>query len=87
MQTQKFGNDTGFSDAAGAETNVRLDQAAAKAHETVDRVHRKASEVTDRVATDGERMYDQACGWVSAHPLQAVAGALLAGYLFARIRN
>ena len=92
MQTQKFGNDSSFSDASGGSAGLtdprdKLDQAASKAHETVDRVHRKATEVTERVTTEGDRMYQQACGWVSAHPVQAIAGALLAGYLFGRIRS
>lgn len=92
MQTQNFGNDSSFSDAAGPDAAVsdpraKLDQAASKAHETVDRVHRKATEVTDRVSTQGDRMYRQACNWVSAHPMQAIAGALVAGYLFGRIRS
>jgi ElaB/YqjD/DUF883 family membrane-anchored ribosome-binding protein len=87
MQTQDFGNETGISDAAGADARVKLDQAASKAHETVDRVHRKATAVTERVTTQGEHLYGQACAWVSAHPVQAIAGALLAGYLFGRIRS
>lgn len=92
MQTQNYGSqsDAGFSDTAAAglaESRVKLDQAASKAHETVDRVHRKATEVTDRVTTEGERMYEQASGWVSSHPLQAVAGALFVGYLFGRLRS
>ena len=92
MQTQNYGNASGFSDVSTTDPSVtdsraRLDQAASKAHETVDRVHRKATEVTDRVTTEGERMYEQACGWVAHHPVQAVAGALLVGYLFGRIRS
>jgi ElaB/YqjD/DUF883 family membrane-anchored ribosome-binding protein len=87
MQTQNFANQTGLSDAAGADAQVRLDQAASKAHETVDRVHRTATAVTERVSTQGEHMYQQACGWISAHPVQAIAGALAAGYLFGRLRS
>lgn len=90
MQTQKYGSDPGFSDPTAAgdtDPHAKLDQAASKAHETVDRVHRKATEVSERVTTEGGRMYEQACGWVSEHPVQAVAGALFAGYLFGRIRS
>ena len=92
MQTQNYGNASGFSDASAADATIsdpraKLDQAASKAHETVDRVHRKATEVTDRVTTEGERMYEQACGWVAEHPMQAVAGALFVGYLFGRLRS
>lgn len=76
-----------LGDAAGAAPQAKLDHAANVAHDTVDRVHRKASEVTDRVSTEGERMYAQACGWISAHPMQAVGAALAAGYLFGRLRS
>lgn len=92
MQRQTTGNETGLAASSGIEarakdTQATLDQAASKVHDTVDRVHRKATEVTDRVTSDGERMYDQACGWVREHPMQAVAGVFLAGYLFGRIRS
>ena len=91
MQTQNFYNDPSFSNASGADASPdsrdKLDQAASKARATVDRVYRKANEMTDRVTTQGDRMYQQACGWVSAHPVQALAGALVAGYLFGRLRR
>ena len=92
MQTQNFYNDPSFSDASGAgaspaDSRDKLDQAPSKAHATVDRVRRKATEMTDRVTTQSDRMYQQACGWVSAHPVQALAGALVAGYLFGRLRR
>jgi ElaB/YqjD/DUF883 family membrane-anchored ribosome-binding protein len=86
-QSQNFANDTSVSDAAGADPRMKLDQAANRAHETVDRVHRKASEISERFTSDGEHYYRQACGWISAHPVQAVGAALLAGYLFGRIRS
>lgn len=69
------------------QTRDKLDQAATKVHDTVDRVHRRAVDMTDNVSSQGERMYDDACNWIAAHPVQAVAGALLAGYLFGRIRS
>jgi ElaB/YqjD/DUF883 family membrane-anchored ribosome-binding protein len=92
MQTQDVYNDPSFSDASGGaasggDLRDPLDQVASKAHATVDRVHRKASAVTDRMTTQGDRMYRQACGWVSAHPVQAVVAALAAGYLFGRLRH
>ena len=87
MQTQNYGSDSMLDNAAGAAPQAKLDHAANLAHDTVDRVHRKASEVTGRVSTEGERMYAQACDWVSAHPVQAVAAALAAGYLFGRLRS
>jgi ElaB/YqjD/DUF883 family membrane-anchored ribosome-binding protein len=83
MQTQNYTTDPMLDDAASA----RLDQAATAVHDTVDRVHRKASELTDRVSTDGERMYAQACHWIAEHPMQAVAYAVLTGYLFGRLRH
>jgi ElaB/YqjD/DUF883 family membrane-anchored ribosome-binding protein len=87
MQTQNYGTDSMLEDAAGSAPRAKLDRAATAAHDTVDRVHRTASEMTDRVSTEGERMYAQACDWIAAHPMQAVAGALVAGYLFGRIRS
>ncbi|HVF64083.1 MAG TPA: hypothetical protein VNE58_08820 [Casimicrobiaceae bacterium] len=94
MQTQNYRNDTLMDDAAGADMQNKVDQAqnridetASKMHDTIDRVHRTAADLTDRVSTDGERMYREACDWVSAHPMQAVGGALLAGYLIGRLRS
>lgn len=87
MQTQNYGNDSMLDDVAGSAPRAKLDRAATTAHDTVDRVHRKASEVTDRVSTEGERMYAETCDWISAHPMQAVAAALAAGYLFGRLRS
>lgn len=72
--------------AYAQETHERLDQVASKAHATVDRVHRQATDLTDSVASQGERTYQQACAWVSEHPLQAIGGALAIGYLFGRLR-
>jgi len=88
MQNPGLGSDTSVSGALGADVvTQKLDTAASKAHETIDRVHRTATQVTGRVATDGERMVAQGCSWIAAHPIKAVAGALLAGYLFGRIRS
>ena len=86
MQTYNDRIDPPF-DAAGGEGSRKLDRAAQTAHETVDRVHHRAAQVTDRVTSDGERMYADACEWVASHPVQAVAGALVAGYLIGRIRS
>ena len=92
MQTQN--RTTGSTNAGdgdiGAytqESRDRLDQAASKVHATVDRVHRRATDLTDQVASQGERTYQQACAWVSAHPLQAIGGTLAIGYLFGRLRS
>lgn len=90
MQKGGLGSDTSVSGALGgadAMVTQKLDTAASKAHDTIDRVHRTATQVTGRVTTDGERMVEQACTWIAAHPIKAVAGALLAGYLFGRIRS
>ena len=92
MQTQNYSNNSTPADAVdtGAyaqESRERLDQAASKVHATVDRVHRRASDLTDQVASQGERTYQQACAWVSEHPLQAIGGALAIGYLFGRLRS
>lgn len=90
MHAQNYGNDNGASEGAGwtlPDPHSTLDQAASKAHATVDRVHRKATQVSDRVSTQGEQLASDACGWVKKHPVQAVAGALLAGYLIGRIRR
>jgi len=88
MQTKSTYDEVeGALSTSRTHTRDKLDQAASKAHDTVDRVHRSAVDMTDNVSTQGERMYQDACNWVAAHPLQAVAGALLAGYLFGRIRS
>jgi ElaB/YqjD/DUF883 family membrane-anchored ribosome-binding protein len=90
MQAQN--STTTTADVAGGgtyaqESRHKLDQAASKAHDTVDRVHRRATDLTDQVASQGERTYQQACAWVSEHPIQAIAGALAVGYLFGRLRS
>lgn len=90
MQTQNHGNDEGTltgTDGTHQDVHAKLDQAASKAHATVDRVHRKATQVSDRVTSQGEEMMQDACAWVTAHPVQALAGAFFAGYLIGRIRN
>ena len=87
MQTYNDRLDPPFDAAGGEGYSSKLDRAAHAAHETVDRVHQRAAQVTDRVTSDGERMYADACDWVASHPVQAVAAALVAGYLIGRIRS
>lgn len=90
MQTQNYGNDESGTTGTGrtsADSHAKLDQAASKAHATVDRVHRKATQVSDRVTSQGEVLMQDACAWVTAHPIQALAGAFFAGYLFGKIRS
>lgn len=100
MQTQNYDDMTTGAGAAGSSTTStgsdsmtrrdpaeRIDRAAQTAHDTVDRVHRRALEMSERATTEGDRMYQASCAWVSAHPLQAVLGAFVAGYLYARMRH
>jgi hypothetical protein len=95
MQTQNL-NDLTMGAAGGEPAGMRdlsrapaekIDRAAQTAHETVDRVSRRAVELTERATTEGERMYEATCNWVAAHPMQAVLGAFVAGYLYGRIRG
>jgi ElaB/YqjD/DUF883 family membrane-anchored ribosome-binding protein len=87
MQTQNSSkSSTGAEGDVGSYAQESLDQAASKVHATVDRVHRRATNLTDQVTSQGERTYQQACAWVSDHPLQAIGGALVIGYLFGRLR-
>lgn len=90
MQTQNTKTsaaaDAGVAGKYAQETHDRLDQVASKAHATVDRVHRQATDLSDQVTSQGERTYQQACAWVTDHPVQAIAGALAIGYLFGRLR-
>jgi len=85
MQTQNHSKSSTEGDV-GSYAQESLDQAASKVHATVDRVHRRATNLTDQVTSQGERTYQQACAWVSDHPLQAIGGALAIGYLFGRLR-
>ncbi len=87
MQTQNYGNDIASGSGSGEVTRDQLDRAASKAHDTVDTVHRRATEVSDRVTSETDRVYQATCDWISAHPLQAVASAVFAGYLFGRLRR
>lgn len=100
MQTQNYNDlSTGAGSAGGSptmretvdktadKTAEKIDKAAQSAHDTVDRVHRRAVDLTDRATSEGDRMYQAACSWVSEHPMQAVAGALFVGYLYGRIRG
>jgi ElaB/YqjD/DUF883 family membrane-anchored ribosome-binding protein len=91
MQTQNFNDmsmDTGAAGSAPTRDPAqRIDRAAQAAHDTVDRVQRRAVQLTDKASSEGERMYQATCSWISAHPMQAVGTALLAGYLFGRLRG
>jgi hypothetical protein len=93
MQSQSYNDlSTGQDSAGSTPTSLRdpsekIDRATQAAHETVDRVSRRALDLTDRATTEGERMYQATCGWIAAHPVQAVVGALVAGYLYGRIRS
>jgi hypothetical protein len=96
MQTQNFDDLSTGGGAGGEPMGMRdrlrdpaqkIDRAAQSAHETVDRVSRRAVELTERATSEGERMYEATCNWVAAHPMQAVLGAFVAGYLYGRIRS
>jgi hypothetical protein len=93
MQTQNFNDlsiDTGGAGGSPApmrDPAEKIDRAAQSAHETVDRVHRRAVEITERATTEGDRMYQATCNWIAAHPIQAVLGALVVGYLYGRVRS
>lgn len=96
MQKQNYDDLSTGVGAAGGSTTMRdtadkatdkIDKAAQSAHDTVDRVHQRAMDLTDRASSEGDRMYQAACSWVSEHPMQAVAGALFVGYLYGRIRG
>lgn len=76
-----------MSDDTQAQAREKLDRAASSVHETVDRVHQRANEMTDRVSTEADRYYQSATQWISMHPMQALLGALFAGYLFGRMRR
>jgi ElaB/YqjD/DUF883 family membrane-anchored ribosome-binding protein len=79
--------DTLTNESTQAQAREKLDRAASTAHETVDRVHRKANEMTERVSSETDRYYQSATQWITAHPMQALLGALFAGYLFGRMRR
>jgi ElaB/YqjD/DUF883 family membrane-anchored ribosome-binding protein len=83
MAAENAADDTSYTQ----EAHDRLDQAASKAHATVDRVHRRATNLSDQFASQGGRTYQQACAWVTEHPMQAIGGALAIGYLFGRLRS
>lgn len=93
MQTQNFNDlSTDTGSAGGSPMSMRdpaekIDRAAQSAHETVDRVHRRAMDLTERATTEGDRMYQATCNWIAAHPMQAVLGALVVGYLYGRVRS
>ena len=93
MQTQNFNDlSTDTGSAGGSPMSMRdpaekIDRAAQSAHDTVDRVHRRAVELSERATTEGDRMYQATCNWIAAHPMQAVLGALVVGYLYGRVRS
>lgn len=87
MQTQDHGSAGGTLSGSSDVAREKLDRAASKAHDTVDTVHRHATEVSERVTSETDRMYQATCDWISHHPMQAVASAVLAGYLFGRLRR
>lgn len=81
------GDNTMIDEATEAQAREKLDRAASSAHETVDRMHHKAHEMTDRLSTETDRYYQSATQWIAAHPMQALMGALVAGYVFGRMRR
>jgi hypothetical protein len=80
-------DDTLTSPSTKAQAREKLDRAASTAHETVDRVYEKANAMTERVTGETDRYYQSATQWITAHPMQALLGALFAGYLFGRMRH
>ena len=80
--------DTSLSDEPTRDAaRERIDAAADTVHSTVDRVHQRASDVADRVTRGTDRYVQSTAQWITEHPLQALFGAVLAGYLFARLRR
>ena len=81
------GDNTMMSGSTETQVREKLDRAASTAHDTVDRMQHKAHEMTDRVSSETDRYYQGATQWIAAHPMQALMGALVTGYVVGRLRR
>lgn len=81
------GDNTMMSGGTEQQAREKVDRVASSAHETVDRLQERAHAMTDRLSTETDRYYQSATQWISAHPMQALMGALVAGYIFGRMRR
>lgn len=87
--------DSGMHSAAQSAENTAhqtVDRVSATAHETVDRLANSATRLADRLdertrrLTDAPlRAWDYSRSSVQEHPMQAVAAALLVGYVMGRL--
>lgn len=69
-----------------------LNKATARAHGAVDQVADAAApaaqwleEQGESLSMSGEKLVDNTCRYVAAHPLQSLGLALAAGYLISRL--
>lgn len=58
-----------------------------RAHDTVDQMQQRAHDVADRVSGATSQRVHDASRWIADHPMKALAGALVAGYLVGRMRH
>ena len=82
----------GAAEEAARKANPAIDRVAAMAHQAVDKAADAAAPTADWLAEQGEslnatqkKFVADTCSYISAHPLKAVASAVVAGFLISRL--
>lgn len=82
----------GAADEAARTVKPAIDRVAAMAHQAVDKAAGAAAPTADWLAEQGEslnatqkKLVEDACSYVSAHPLKSIGVALAAGFLLSRL--
>ena len=82
----------GVAEEAARKAKPAIDRVAAVAHQAVDKAAGAAAPTADWLAEQGEslnatqkKLMEDTCSYISAHPLKAVAIAVVAGFLISRL--
>lgn len=82
----------GAAEEAARKAKPAIDRVAAMAHQAVDKAAGAAAPTADWLAAQGESLNDtqkklvaDTCSYISAHPLKAVAIAVVAGFVISRL--
>jgi ElaB/YqjD/DUF883 family membrane-anchored ribosome-binding protein len=82
----------GAADEAARNVKPAIDRVSAMAHQAVDKAASAAAPTADWLAQQGQslnatqkKVVEDACSYVSAHPLKAIGAALAAGFLLSRL--
>ncbi len=74
-----------IADELAGTTRNAVDDVAPRTRKTVDQVAEGAADVADRLGSQANEALEQALRYTSAHPLQALAVVLVAGFVVGRL--